>query len=266
MDVPRISKYPRTYHIEGSRLQPGDEGLDFVPFKALRGRPLVVEEKMDGANSAVSFATDGTLLLQSRGHYLTGGAREKHFNLFKQWGAVHAHSFWPVLGARYIMYGEWLYARHTMFYNALPHYFMEFDILDRETGDFLSTERRQEMLAGLPVVSVKVLQAGRFETLEQLTGLVGHSHFIRDGHLDELHALASRLGFDPERAVAESDPGTTMEGLYIKEEIDGVVKERLKYVRAAFLTRVLESESHWLSRPIIPNQLAPGVDIFTAAR
>ena len=36
----------------------------------------MVEEKIDGANSAVSFDGDGGLLLQSRGHYLTGGYRE----------------------------------------------------------------------------------------------------------------------------------------------------------------------------------------------
>lgn len=67
-------KYPRTRHIEGSRLQPGDEDLDAVAFSELRERPLVVEEKVDGANAAVSFGEDGRLLLQSRGHYLRGGA------------------------------------------------------------------------------------------------------------------------------------------------------------------------------------------------
>jgi hypothetical protein len=39
---------------------------------------------MDGANCGISFNPDGELLLQSRGHYLTGGGREKHFTLFKQ--------------------------------------------------------------------------------------------------------------------------------------------------------------------------------------
>jgi hypothetical protein len=30
------------------------------------------------------------------------------------------------------------------------------------------------------------------------------------------------------------------------------------YVRHDFLTRVIDSESHWQSRPILPNQLARG--------
>ena len=45
-----IHKYPRTQHLEGSRLQPGDEDLEAVPFRAIAGRNLVVEEKVDGAN------------------------------------------------------------------------------------------------------------------------------------------------------------------------------------------------------------------------
>ena len=61
-------KYPRTPHLEGSRLQAGDEDLSQVPFSHLKGKYLVIEEKVDGANTAISFDTDGTLLLQSRGH------------------------------------------------------------------------------------------------------------------------------------------------------------------------------------------------------
>ena len=48
-----MRKYPRTHHLEGSRRQPGDEDLDSVPFRALIGRHLVVEEKVDGAIKVV---------------------------------------------------------------------------------------------------------------------------------------------------------------------------------------------------------------------
>src|SRR5450432_2194466 len=68
-----LHKYPRTHHIEGSGIQKGDEELNIFPFRTLAGKHLVIEEKMDGANSAISFDSDGRLLLQSRGHYLSGG-------------------------------------------------------------------------------------------------------------------------------------------------------------------------------------------------
>ena len=73
MEAVTLKKYPRTPHLEGSRLQPGDEDLSQVPFSYIKGKHLVVEEKIDGANTAISFSEDGELLLQSRGHYLTGG-------------------------------------------------------------------------------------------------------------------------------------------------------------------------------------------------
>lgn len=80
---------------------------------------------------------------------------------------------WPVLHDRYVLYGEWLYATHTIFYDALPHYFCAFDVLDVTAGEFLSTARRGELLAGTPVVSVPVLRAGQFDTLADLTALAG---------------------------------------------------------------------------------------------
>lgn len=259
---PDLHKYPRTRHIEGSRLQPGDHDLTAVPFTEIAGRHLVVEEKMDGANAAISFSADGDLLLQSRGHYLTGGRRERHFALFKQWASVHQEGLRGVLGDRFILYGEWLFARHTIFYNRLPHYFLEFDVLDKQTDTFLGTDRRRAMLNGLPIAPVAVLKEGRFERLEDLTDLVGPSRFIGDHPLSDLRRLAETQGLDAERALRETDRTDLMEGLYIKVEEGGIVRDRYKWVRASFLSAVQESESHWLNRPILPNQLAPGVDIF----
>jgi len=156
-----IRKYPRTQHLAGSGLQPGDEDLDAVPVSDLRGKYVVVEEKMDGANCGASFGPDCGLLLQSRGHYLLGGPREKQFALFKQWASSLADRLLDRLETRYVLYGEWLYAKHSVYYDLLPHYFLEFDVLDTETGTFLDTPRRAELLAGLPVAPVKVLYAGR---------------------------------------------------------------------------------------------------------
>ncbi len=259
----QIKKYPRTHHIEGSRFQTGDEDLNNVPYKNIKGKFLVVEEKMDGANSGISFTDWGELRLQSRGHYLTGGPREKHFNLLKTWANAHAPQLWEILGKRYIMYGEWMYAKHTVFYDQLPHYFMEFDILDTETGIFLSTQKRQEMLKDYPfVVSVKVLYEGTDHHKEMLQKLVKQSYFIQDKHLEALRQLAEQKSLNAEQVVKETDNSNLMEGLYLKVETEEAVTERYKFVRASFLSAIQSSESHWLNRPIIPNQLRSDVDIF----
>jgi len=259
---PLIRKYPRTRHIQGSRLQAGDEDLEAAPFAEIAGRHLVVEEKVDGANSAISFDSTGRLLLQSRGHYLTGGPRERHFNLFKQWAQCRAADFWPVLGARYVMYGEWLYAKHTVFYDRLPHYFMEFDVLDVEHGQFLSTDRRHELLKGLGVLSVRVLREGAVKNLKELTGLIGPSAFISDRHIERLGEQCASLGVDAGKTARQTDPLATMEGLYIKVEEEGVVRGRYKFIRSSFLQTIEKADEHWHSRPIVPNCLAEGVSLF----
>ena len=97
----------------------------------IKGAHVVVEEKLDGANSAISFDSAGRLLLQSRGHFLTGGPRERQFAPLKAWAATIAAPLRDRIDDRYVIYGEWLYAKHTVFYDALPHYFCEFDVYDR---------------------------------------------------------------------------------------------------------------------------------------
>lgn len=245
-----LRKYPRTPHLEGSRLQPGDEDLSQVAFSDLRGRFLVVEEKLDGSNSAISFGNDGTLLLQSRGHFLTGGPRERQFAPFKAWAAAVAPRLRPVLGSRYVLYGEWLYAKHTVFYDALPHYFCEFDIYDRAEDTFLSTVRRRELLDGTPVYSVPVLHRGPISDLATLTKFIGPSTCRTTNWRQALLESASAL------VLGETDQSEDMEGLYIKWEDDGRVRGRYKWVRPTFLTAVLDSGTHWVDRPIVPNHLA----------
>ena len=261
-----IRKYPRTPHLTGSKLQPGDEDLPPTSFSELADKHLIVEEKVDGANSGISFGPDGQLRLQSRGHYLTGGPRERHFALFKTWAGVHVDVLRELLGQRYTMYGEWLYARHTVFYDALPHYFLEFDLYDTERGEFLSTEARRALLAGSPVCSVPVLHEGPLPGIEALQRLLARSRYKSPSWESSLRRAAAthenaRWG-SVDRAVAETDPSDLAEGLYLKVEDGGRVQARYKWVRASFSDQVQAADSHWLSRPIVPNGLAEGVSLW----
>ncbi|HUE76189.1 MAG TPA: RNA ligase family protein [Chloroflexota bacterium] len=255
-------RYPRTVHIEHSRRQPGDENLAVEPFERLQGRHVVIEEKVDGANSGISFNATGEMRLQSRGHFLTGGPRERHFALFKTWAACHQRELFAALSSRYVLYGEWLYAKHTIFYDALSHYFLEFDVLDTESDRFLSTDHRRSLLGDAPIVSVPVLWEGTVESANRLSDLVGPSRFKMPGWREQLALLARSLGLNPEKVDRQTDQSDAMEGLYVKVEEKGEVVERYKLIRQSFLTNVLDSDSHWLDRPIVPNQLAVGVDIF----
>jgi hypothetical protein len=100
---------------------------------------------------------------------------------------------------------------------------------------------------------------------------------IWEGFVDDPHAIPKlvarslykserwrdKLPDDP-RVRDETDASDEAEGLYLKIEDPEtrVVTDRFKWVRASFLTAVVDSGSHWLSRPIVPNELAEGVDLF----
>lgn len=257
-----IKKYPRTAHVEGSRLQKGDEDLSQVRFADIEELSLTIEEKIDGANAGISFDNDGKLLLQSRGHFLTGGPRERHWNLFKTWAACHEDAFFNILEDRYVVYGEWMFAKHTVFYDLLPHYFLEFDVYDRLNDVYLSTPARKRLLKELPISSVLVLHKGKIKQ-DAMERLVRPSYFKTGNWREKLCVEANHALVDPELAYKQTDHSDLMEGLYIKIEEEDRVIQRLKWVRNSFNNAIADSETHWLDRPIIQNVLAPGIDIFS---
>ncbi|WP_343720410.1 RNA ligase family protein [Achromobacter dolens] len=258
-----LFRYPRTPHLEGSRLQEGDHGHDHVPYRDLRGLRLVVEEKLDGANTGISFSPAGDLLLQSRGHYLVGGGRERQFNFIKAWAQAHAGWLLQRLEDRYVMYGETLSKKHSVFYDALPHHFFEFDVLDRRTGAFLSTEARRELLAGGPVLSVPVLYDGLAPArLADLKALLRPSLAKTARWRHAFEATVRREGLDLALAWRQCDKSDLSEGLYIKVEADGRTLGRYKWVRADFVQAILAADKHHSEQPYVPNLLAPGVDLY----
>lgn len=257
-----IIKYPRTPHLEGSSLQEGDSKKERVLIKDLPEGNLVWEEKLDGANTGISFSEEGRLLLQSRGHFLNGGARERQFDILKSWSQVKSSILWDILGTRFIMYGEWLYAKHSIFYDALPHYFFEFDIYDKETEKFLSTPKRHAMLEGSSVISVPVVREGLPKNVKDIENTIAPSLYKTDNWREKLKQIATETGQDPDQVLKETYNSDYAEGIYFKLETDNHVIGRYKFVRSGFLQTILDSGTHWHDRPITPNQLTEGTDIF----
>lgn len=262
-----LVKYPRTIHLEGSRLQDGDNN-DMLSFQSLIGKHVVLEEKMDGANCGVSFGPSDELLLQSRGHFLTGGGSERHFNLLKEWAVCHQDALYSVLGQEYIMYGEWMYAKHSVFYDLLPHYFLEFDLFEKSTGQFLSTKKRHDMLKNFPVVSVPVLFEGIIDQemarkpQDFLQRLVVPSLAKSDHWQGSLDKIIASQKLDQNMTWKQTDKNTSCEGLYGKIEEGDYCVGRFKYVRHSFTQSILDEGTHWKKRPLLPNKLKDGQNIY----
>lgn len=237
-------KYPRTPHLFGSRGTDDDkhlsprESTDFISDPS-----LVVEEKLDGTNVGIHFTTAGRLVLQCRGHEITSGMHAQ-YDLFKQWTTGKRPVLEQMLEDRFILFGEWLYARHSVHYRGLPHYFFEFDIYDKHEGVFLDLETRLLKLEGTGVLTVPVVHRGA-ASVDELLALIGPSRF--DSAFE--NPLTGRTD-------------NIMEGVYLRTEDAGKVSGRAKLVRPEFVERVKQSE-HWQHTAMVPNLLTSEAEIWS---
>ena len=258
-----LLRYPRTAHLQGSRLQEGDDASDQVPLEELRGKFVVIEEKMDGANTGVSFSEAAELRLQSRGHYLVGGGSERQFALLKKWAVAHEDRLLERLEDRYVMYGETTTGKHSVYYDQMPHHFHEFDLYDRQTGVFLSTRRRHQLLKGSPVLSVPVLYQGPMPSAKALWSLVQRSLAKSPQWRESFDDTVARQGLPRDLCWQQTDKNDLAEGLYLKVENENEVLGRYKLVRSDFVQTILDSGSHHTRRPFFPNRVHQDVDLYS---
>jgi hypothetical protein len=209
----------------------------------LNDESLIVEEKLDGTNVGIHLTSKGAMVLQCRGHLITEGMHPQ-YDLFKQWAAVKRPVLEQRLMDRFILFGEWLFAKHSVHYRRLPHYLFEFDVYDKEIEDFLSLERRLTLLEGINVHTVPVIHRGSLNR-------------------DRLFSLIGRSQFDSEfENPLTKQTDHLMEGLYLRTEANGVVTGRAKFVRLEFVEKVKQSE-HWQHQAMTANRLEAGADIWS---
>jgi hypothetical protein len=237
-------KYPRTPHLFGSKGTDDDKHLGEAESKRfIADDSLIVEEKIDGTNVGLHFSNDGEMVLQCRGHHITEGMHPQ-YDLFKPWAVVKRPVLEERLENRFILFGEWVYARHSVFYRRLTHYFFEFDIYDKQAQAFLDLKQRLRLLDGTGIPTVPVIYTGLLKP-SALEGLIGPSLF--DSQFD-----------NPRTGRTDN----LMEGLYLRTEANGVVTGRAKFVRPEFVEKIKQS-THWQHQVMVPNELADGVDIWS---
>ncbi len=239
-----FTKYPRTPHLFGSRGTDDDKHMSEADsLRFIADASLIVEEKLDGTNVGLHFSSTGELVLQCRGHLITEGMHPQ-YDLFKQWAMVKRPTLREMLQDRYLLFGEWLYARHTIHYRQLSHYFYEFDIYDKLQARFLTYAQRMELLSETGLQTVPVVHRGAISRKE-LPNLITPSAF--------------EACFEhPETGVVDN----LMEGLYLRIESQDAVSGRAKFVRDEFTEKIKQSE-HWQYQKMEKNLLADDVDIWS---
>ncbi len=146
-------------------------------------------------------------MCQKRSGLILQGEHEQYVR-FRAWASENVEALWTALGTRLVLFGEWVFACHGVPYNALPSFFLAFDVFDKQTETWWSTERVTQLVAPHGIHCVPVLS----ETWK--------------GSVAELEALVKKSTFSTKE---------TAEGVYIRFERGGVIVERLKYRRKTFV-------------------------------
>jgi atypical dual specificity phosphatase len=230
---PFIYKFPRTRHLFNIGSATRDDLIlsssDAEAFlqSSDPSTTVVVEEKVDGANLGISLDSSGAFRVQNRSHYVNSKSHAQ-FKKLDKWLDDHYEGLSTVLDAkssqpgRWILYGEWLFAKHSIYYTTLPDLFLAFDLFDTETSNFLSREVLSERLKDTNIHQVKVVDAEK---------------------LDEQSLL------DIVRSRQSSYYDGVVEGIYLRRQKDGKTIDRAKIVRSDFIA----GDEHWSRRGVTPN-------------
>lgn len=221
-------RFPSTPHLTwlaNDSMPRDDKVLSLTEAQVLLSSDVVVEEKLDGANLGLSLASDGTLSAQNRGQYLD----EPHsgqFTRLSAWLTQHETGLRTVLRPELILFGEWCAARHSLGYDALPDWFLLFDVYDRNAKRFWSTSRRNILATQAKLTTVPCLFQGH-TTLSALKQLMmeSSSHYRT---------------------------GLPLEGIVIRRESADWCETRAKLVRPDFTQAI---DIHWRKRTIEWNRI-----------
>ncbi len=218
-------KFPHTPHLYwlGDHSARSDKIFNLKEAEDFLSKEVIIEEKIDGANIGISLDSNFEIRIQNRGSYLT----ERNHSQFKSiwnWINIHEHELIDFLEDRYILFGEWCYAIHSVKYKNLPDYFLAFDIYDKLESQFWNVERRNNLLNKINLEKVPELFKGQCE---------------RNKILD---LLESQSAFG----------NSFLEGIYLRKENDKYLEGRCKVVRKDFTQNI---EEHWSKKELKTNSL-----------
>ena len=228
MKAPEFFKFPSTPHLAllGDMSVRDDKLMSESERDEFLHNELIIEEKVDGANLGISFDSDGNICAQNRGNYLRLPSSGQWKSL-AGWLAPRTETLFDIVSDRYILFGEWCYAQHSVKYDRLPDWFLGFDVYHKQTGNFLAVSHRDELLREIQVEHVPFIARGRF-TLAEIKSLLSRS----------------KLGNQP------------AEGICIRHESGDCLVNRAKLVRPSFIQ---EMSQHWSRSGIRKNRLGSGV-------
>lgn len=220
----QIIKFPRTKHMFNLGAASRDDLiLSQDDIKLFLNTMLYIEEKIDGANMGFSIK-NFKIIAQNRSHYVNSGYHPQ-FKLLDDWIQNHTRDLFEILGDETkILYGEWVYAKHSIPYNNLPDYFVAYDLYDVIEQRFYARERLEKLLEGTTVKLIPCVKTGTFKTVQEIVDLVKSKSAFYDGPI---------------------------EGVYIRRCNENWLEDRAKIVRNDFIC----GDIHWSKYKLTVNKL-----------
>lgn len=145
------------------------------------------EEKIDGSNMGVSWQ-DGPIL-RNREHILKKGYSKIKTPAKKQftsaWNWLHEHEddikkVEEIWQSKICIFGEWMFAKHSIYYDNLPDLFIAYDIWSVEDSKFLSPVVVGNLLSETSISFVKPAKAN-FKTIGEVVSASEGQSVYRDG-------------------------------------------------------------------------------------
>ncbi len=227
INLDKIIKFPRTKHLANLGAMARDDLLmDKTDIEIMLKSEVTVEEKVDGGNLGFRLGSDGKILVQNRSHYVSSSYHPQ-FKKLDQWVENKKADLLSILTqGNYIIYGEWLYSKHSINYTKLPDYFIMFDLYDIDSNSFFSRDYIEKLISNTSITLVPLIYRGK-ATLDKLKSLV--------------------------QTESKFYPGT-IEGIYIRcfEPNSNKLKLRGKIVRSDFIC----GDEHWTKGKQTLNTLA----------
>ena len=224
-------KFPSTPHLVwlSTNQVRDDKVLTPMEAKDFLSAPIIVEEKVDGANLGISFGVDGQLRFQNRGNWLQGKF-DGQWERLRGWAAAHEAALRDLLPPQHILFGEWCYARHSVSYTRLPDWFLAFDVYDCHVSRFWSVSRRNALTSQIGLSCVPEVSRGQF-SLEKIKSMLSGKSAVGD---------------------------STREGLYLRRDDPQYLLSRAKIVQPEFLQAI---EEHWSKNGLTRNHLASKTEL-----
>lgn len=147
------------------------------------GEDIVIQEKIDGSNASIRYDEEsGTLKAFSRRLELSVDNTLNGFWDYVQ--TLNLDTFKEILGSRYIVFGEWMGAKHAIKYpeNVYGKFWM-FDVWDTQTEQYLPYKETRSFYDKLIACGnednkfnfVPVFYIGKFESWEKTSELVSRT-------------------------------------------------------------------------------------------